>query len=176
MFGLLLASTESGQVSSPRTRRPMSSSAWRPLSICVQDGEASAWVTGPINKAAFNEAGITFSGHTEWIAERAGISRVVMMLAAGSFRVALVTTHLPLNAVPAAITDDSFETTLRITDQSLRSLFGSESPRLGICGLNPHAGESGYLGREEIEVLEPVIEKLRGEGMNLSIRYRPTHS
>ncbi len=131
-------------------------------------GEASAWVTGPVNKAAFNEAGITFSGHTEWIAARAGIPRVVMMLAAGSFRVALVTTHLPLHAVPAAITDESFETTLRITDQSLRSLFKSESPRLGICGLNPHAGESGYLGREEIEVLGPVIEKLRKEGMNLS--------
>ena len=91
-----------------------------------------------------------------------------MMLAAGSFRVALVTTHLPLHAVPAAITDESFETTLRITDQSLRSLFKSKSPRLGICGLNPHAGESGYLGREEIEVLGPVIKKLRREGMDLS--------
>jgi len=91
-----------------------------------------------------------------------------MMLAAGSFRVALVTTHLPLHAVPAAITDESFETTLRITDQSLRSLFRSKSPRLGICGLNPHAGESGYLGREEIEVLGPVIEKLRREGIDLS--------
>jgi len=133
-----------------------------------EGGNASAWVTGPVNKAAFNEAGIAFSGHTEWIAARAGISRVVMMLAAGSFRVALVTTHLPLHAVPAAITDESFETTLRITDQSLRSLFKSKSPRLGICGLNPHAGESGYLGREEIEVLGPVIEKLRGEGMDLS--------
>ena len=93
-------------------------------------GKASAWVTGPVNKAAFNEAGIAFSGHTEWIAARAGIPRVVMMLAAGSFRVALVT-HLPLHAVPAAITDESFETTLRITDQSLRSLFKSKSPRLG---------------------------------------------
>ena len=133
-----------------------------------EGGNASAWVTGPVNKAAFNEAGIAFSGHTEWIAARAGISRVVMMLAAGSFRVALVTTHLPLHAVPAAITDESFETTLRITDQSLRSLFKSKSPRLGICGLNPHAGESGYLGREEIEVLGPVIEKLRREGMDLS--------
>ena len=133
-----------------------------------EGGNASAWVTGPVNKAAFNEAGIAFSGHTEWIAARAGISRVVMMLAAGSFRVALVTTHLPLHAVPAAITEESFETTLRITDQSLRSLFKSKSPRLGICGLNPHAGESGYLGREEIEVLGPVIEKLRREGMDLS--------
>lgn len=135
--------------------------------LCAQR-RASGWVTGPVNKAVLNEAGIPFTGHTEWIAHRANIPRVVMMLVAHSFRVALVTTHLPLRAVADAITRESFEETLRITNQSLKDQFKISSPRLGICGLNPHAGEGGYLGREEIEVMVPVIETLRAEGISVS--------
>ena len=131
-------------------------------------GRAAGWVTGPVNKAALNDAGLPFTGHTEWIANRANVPRVVMMLVAGTFRVALVTTHLPLRAVADAITFERVEETLRITHQSLRNQFKVSAPRLGICGLNPHAGEGGHLGREEIEILTPVIEKLRAEGVSVS--------
>ena len=131
-------------------------------------GQASALVTGPVHKGIINEAGIAFTGHTEFLAAKAGVEAVVMMLAAGSLRVALATTHLPLRAVPEAITTSALTTTLRILDRSLRSQFGLARPRIAVLGLNPHAGESGHLGREEIEVIAPVIEQLRAEGLDLS--------
>lgn len=132
---------------------------------CV-DGKFDAMVTAPVHKGVINDAGITFSGHTEFLAELTHTERVVMMLV-GGMRVALATTHLPLKDVPAAITQDSLETTLRILHHDLISKFGIAAPRILVAGLNPHAGEDGYLGREEIEVINPVLNKLRSEGMNL---------
>lgn len=132
---------------------------------CV-DGKFDAMVTAPVHKGVINDAGITFSGHTEFLAELTHTEQVVMMLV-GGMRVALATTHLPLKDVPAAITQDSLETTLRILHHDLVSKFGIAAPRILVAGLNPHAGEDGYLGREEIEVINPVLQKLRAEGMNL---------
>jgi len=132
-----------------------------------QSGEFDAMVTGPVNKAVINEAGHPFTGHTEYLAERAGVEKVVMMLAAGNLRVALATTHLPLTDVPAAITRPMLEQTLNIIDHDLRQRFGIAHPRIAVCGLNPHAGEAGHLGREEIEVISPTIEAMRDKGLNL---------
>jgi 4-hydroxythreonine-4-phosphate dehydrogenase len=119
-----------------------------------------------------NAAGVPFTGHTEYLAERTGTPLVVMMLAGdtdrGPLRVALATTHLPLRAVPDAISDDLLERTLRILERDLRTRYGIAAPRILVAGLNPHAGEGGYLGREEIEVIAPVLERLRGQGMHLS--------
>ena len=140
-------------------------------------GEFDAMVTAPVQKSIINDAGIPFSGHTEYLAERTAIPRVVMMLA-GEYgggddvppswmRVALATTHLPLSAVPAAITPDLLEQTLRILHSDLRDKFGFAEPRILVAGLNPHAGEGGHMGREEIEVIEPVLARLRNEGMQL---------
>lgn len=130
-------------------------------------GEFSAMVTAPVHKAAIMAAGITFSGHTEYLADRLGVAKVVMMLVGGGMRVALATTHLPLADVPRAITPDGLDRTLRILHADLRDRFAIASPRIVVAGLNPHAGESGRMGREEIEVIEPVLEALRGEGMTL---------
>ncbi len=130
-------------------------------------GEFDAMVTGPVHKGVINDADIAFSGHTEFLAEHTHTPRVVMMLVGGGLRVALATTHLPLAAVSAAITRDSLETTIRILQADLVRRFGLAAPRILVAGLNPHAGEGGYLGREEIEVITPILEKLRGEGMNL---------
>ncbi|SFN16942.1 4-hydroxythreonine-4-phosphate dehydrogenase PdxA [Dokdonella immobilis] len=134
------------------------------------DGAASgtfdAIVTAPVHKGVINDAGVPFSGHTEFFADRAGC-RVVMMLVARDLRVALATTHLPLAAVPAAITRDGLSTTLRILNTDLRRRFGLAAPRIAVLGLNPHAGEGGHLGREEIETIEPVLEVLRKEGLDL---------
>jgi len=130
-------------------------------------GEFNAMVTGPVNKAVINEAGYPFTGHTEYLAQRVGIDKVVMMLAADNLRVALATTHLPLANVPAAITRSMLEQTLAIIDHDLRCHFGISRPRIAVCGLNPHAGEMGHLGREEIEVISPAIEAMRGKGLNL---------
>ncbi|AND69736.1 4-hydroxythreonine-4-phosphate dehydrogenase [Dyella thiooxydans] len=129
-------------------------------------GRYDAVVTAPLQKASINEAGIAFSGHTEFFAERAGAD-VVMMLASPELRVALATTHLPLAAVPAAIQADLLTRTLRIVDAELRAKFGIERPRIGVLGLNPHAGESGHLGREEIDIIIPALDRLRDEGMDL---------
>lgn len=126
-----------------------------------------AMTTAPVHKAIINDAGIAFSGHTEWIADRAGAQLPVMMLANQSLRVCLATTHLPLSAVPAAITDVSLRSVLEIVARDVSKLYGIRQPVIGVCGLNPHAGEGGYLGREEIEVIGPVIETLRAAGMNL---------
>ena len=130
-------------------------------------GEFDALVTAPVHKGVINEAGFRFSGHTEYLAELSGLEHVVMMLAGGGMRVALATTHLPLRAVPDAITRESLERTLRIIHSELQIRFGIVSPKIVVAGLNPHAGESGHLGREEIEIMEPVLEMLRKEGMML---------
>ena len=135
------------------------------------DGNADALVTGPVHKAAINAAGIAYSGTTELLATQAGCD-VVMMLASvvstrDPLRVALATTHLPLREVPDAITREGLTRTLRILDADLRSRFGIAQPRIAVLGLNPHAGEQGYLGREEIETITPVIDALRSEGMHL---------
>jgi 4-hydroxythreonine-4-phosphate dehydrogenase len=131
------------------------------------EGRFSGMVTGPVHKGVINDAGIAFSGHTEFLAGRAGVERVVMLLAAGDLRVALATTHLPLSAVPAAITQPALEATLRILRGDLVRRFGIAAPRIAVLGLNPHAGEGGHLGREEIEVIEPVLARLRAGGMQL---------
>ncbi|HEX2494198.1 MAG TPA: 4-hydroxythreonine-4-phosphate dehydrogenase PdxA, partial [Steroidobacter sp.] len=120
-----------------------------------------AMVTAPVQKSVINDAGIPFSGHTEYLAERTGGAHPVMMLAAGALRVALATTHLPLAQVSAAITRELLIRVLRILDRDLRDRFGLTEPRILVCGLNPHAGESGHLGREEIEVIGPALEELR---------------
>lgn len=132
-----------------------------------QSGEFAAMVTAPVHKGIINDAGIPFTGHTEYLAEQTGTARVVMMLAGAGLHVALATTHLPLKDVPAAITAQELETTLRILHADLRAKFGCVHPRILVAGLNPHAGEGGHLGREEIEVIAPVLDKLRAEGMEL---------
>jgi len=129
-------------------------------------GEFDAVVTGPVQKSSINQAGVPFSGHTEFFAERAA-SEVVMMLASPDLRVTLATTHLPLSAVPSAITPELLERTLRIVSGSLTSLYGLVRPRIAVLGLNPHAGEDGHMGREEIDTIIPLLERLRGEGMDL---------
>ena len=129
-------------------------------------GHYAAVVTAPLQKSSINEAGIRFSGHTEFFAERAHAD-VVMMLASPELRVALATTHLPLAAVSAAITRAALTRTLRIVHAGLRARFGFAEPRIAVLGINPHAGEGGHLGREEIDTVIPVLEALRQEGMQL---------
>jgi len=134
---------------------------------CLADRYA-ALVTGPVNKAVINDAGIAFTGHTEYLAERCGDHHPVMMLVGAGLRVALVTTHLALRAVSDAITPTLVERTIRTLHTDLQSRFGVTAPRIVVLGLNPHAGESGHLGHEEIGVIIPVLERLRGEGMALT--------
>jgi 4-hydroxythreonine-4-phosphate dehydrogenase len=131
-------------------------------------GEFSGMVTAPVHKGIINDAGFGFSGHTEFLAELTGTKQVVMMLVGGGLRVALATTHLPLKDVPAAITAPLLEDVLTILQRDLQRRFGIARPRILVAGLNPHAGEGGYLGREEIEVMVPVLDKLRAGGMNVS--------
>lgn len=131
------------------------------------DGSFAGMITAPVHKGVINEAGIPFSGHTEFLAELTGTEQVVMMLATRGLRVALVTTHLPLKDVAAAITAERLQRVTRILHADLVSKFGIARPRILVCGLNPHAGEGGHLGREEIEVIEPALEALRHEGINL---------
>ena len=138
----------------------------RALGGC-QRGEFAAMVTAPVHKGIINDAGIPFTGHTEYLAEKTGTPQVVMMLAGGGLRVALATTHLPLKDVPAAITPASLEQTLRILHRDMGRKYGIENPRILVAGLNPHAGEGGYLGHEEIDVIIPVLDRLRAEGMQL---------
>ncbi len=136
------------------------------LSGCMQ-GPYQAMVTAPVHKGIINDAGFAFTGHTEYLAEHSHTPKVVMMLAGGGLRVALATTHLPLSVVAQAITPQLLEEVIRILHDDLRTKFGIAAPRIVVAGLNPHAGESGHLGREEIEVIEPVIAHLRTQGMNL---------
>jgi 4-hydroxythreonine-4-phosphate dehydrogenase len=130
-------------------------------------GEYAAMVTAPVHKGVINDAGIPFTGHTEFLAERTGTARVVMMLAGGGLRVALATTHLALEDVPSALTQESLEQTLRILCADLGRRFDIPDPQVLVAGLNPHGGEGGYFGREEIDVIGPVVEKLRAEGLRL---------
>jgi 4-hydroxythreonine-4-phosphate dehydrogenase len=139
----------------------------RALDGCVS-GEFSAMVTAPVQKSVMNDAGIAFTGHTEYLAQRTHTPQVVMLLAGGGLRVALATTHLALAQVPAAITRSLLRSVLLILEADLRRRFGIEAPRILVAGLNPHAGESGYLGREEIETIAPVVEALASEGMRVS--------
>ena len=129
-------------------------------------GLFSAMLTGPVHKGIINDAGIAFTGHTEYIAAITG-GHPVMMLATEGLRVALVTTHLPLAEVSKAITQETLSTVIHLLDTDLRQRFGLKQPRILVCGLNPHAGEGGHLGREEIEVIEPVLEQCRQQGINL---------
>jgi 4-hydroxythreonine-4-phosphate dehydrogenase len=129
--------------------------------------EFDAMVTAPVHKGVINDAGIPFTGHTEYLAQRADTAHVVMMLVGGGLRVALATTHLALADVPKAITRASLTETVRVIHASLRDRFGIAHPRILVSGLNPHSGESGHLGREEIDVIEPVIRALAAEGMAL---------
>lgn len=129
--------------------------------------EFAAMVTAPVQKSAINAAGIAFTGHTEYLAARSGGHHPVMMLTSGALRVALVTTHLPLSAVSEAITRTTLTQTIEILHRDLRDKFGIDRPRILVLGLNPHAGEAGYLGSEEIEVITPVLEALRTRGLTL---------
>lgn len=126
-----------------------------------------AMVTAPVHKGIINEAGIAFTGHTEYLAEQTNTPQVVMMLIGGGLRVALATTHLPLAKVAAAINQETLETTLRILHADLIRKFKISHPRILVAGLNPHAGEDGYLGNEEMTTINPVLERLRNEGMQL---------
>ncbi|HEY9052545.1 MAG TPA: 4-hydroxythreonine-4-phosphate dehydrogenase PdxA [Gammaproteobacteria bacterium] len=133
----------------------------------IQQQKAHALVTGPLHKGIINDAGIAFTGHTEYLAELTNATPV-MMLTADTLRVALATTHLPLKQVSQAITRDSLERVIRILHHDLQSHFGINNPRILVCGLNPHAGESGHLGHEEIDIIEPVLQQLRAEDMDLT--------
>ena len=131
-------------------------------------GEFDAIVTGPVHKGVINRAGVAFSGHTEFFAERSNTPLVVMMLATEGLRVALVTTHIPLAYVSQAVTAERLESIIRILHADLVNKFGIEQPNIYVCGLNPHAGEDGCLGREEIEIITPTLEKMRQQdGMSL---------
>jgi 4-hydroxythreonine-4-phosphate dehydrogenase len=132
------------------------------------DGQFDAMVTAPVHKGVINDAGIPFTGHTEYLAQRTGAALPVMMLVGGGLRVALVTTHLPLAEVSKAVTAERLRDVLRILDTDLRGKFGVPEPRILVCGLNPHAGEGGHLGREELEVIEPTLRELRLEGLHLT--------
>jgi 4-hydroxythreonine-4-phosphate dehydrogenase len=134
---------------------------------CVA-GRFDAIVTAPVHKGVINQSGVPFTGHTEYLAERTAAPLPVMMLVGGGLRVALATTHLPLAAVSAALTAQRLEDVLRILDHDLRVKFALAEPGILVCGLNPHAGEGGHLGREEIEVIEPVLGRLRAAGLRLT--------
>ncbi len=141
----------------------------RAIAGCLS-GEFAAMVTAPVQKSVISDAGVPFTGHTEYLAEKTGAPFVVMMLVGGvnpPLRVALATIHMPLKDVPAAITQDRLTQTLRVLHHDLCEKFGMAQPRILVAGLNPHAGESGHLGREEIEVIAPVIRALQNEGMAL---------
>lgn len=132
-------------------------------------GKSVGVATAPVQKSIINEAGISFSGHTEYYQEFAGVERVVMMLATKTLRVALATTHLPLRAVADAITKTRLEQVIDILLHDLKSKLKIEHPKVLVCGLNPHAGEDGYLGMEEIEVINPVLQNYRNRGENISL-------
>lgn len=131
-----------------------------------RSGRYDAMVTAPVQKSVINDAGIPFTGHTEYLAEQAD-AEVVMMLAGGGLRVALATTHLPLKDVPAALSVDLLMRVGRIIDRDLRTRFGLAQPHILVAGLNPHAGESGYLGREELDIMAPALAQLRSEGIDV---------
>lgn len=131
------------------------------------NGEFSALVTGPVHKGIINDAGVHFTGHTEFFADRSHCERVVMMLATDTLRVALATTHLPLRDVADAITGGLLHEIITILNHDLQTKFGIAEPQIYVCGLNPHAGESGHMGREEIDIIEPALTQLRQQGIHL---------
>jgi 4-hydroxythreonine-4-phosphate dehydrogenase len=133
-----------------------------------QSGEFAGMVTLPVHKGIINDAGIPFTGHTEFLAEKLHTKQVVMMLVGGGLRVALATTHLPLRQIADAITPALLENVLHVIERDLMRRFGIAKPRILVAGLNPHAGEGGYLGREEIDIMIPVLNQLRAQGMNVS--------
>ncbi len=132
------------------------------------NGYFDALITGPIHKGIINQSGILFTGHTEYLAQQTATEKVVMMLATEEMRVALATTHLPLKDVSQAITKESLEQVIHILNNDLITKFSIENPHILICGLNPHAGEDGHLGREELDTIIPVIEQLKKQGLNLT--------
>jgi len=135
----------------------------------VQSGSIEALVTCPVSKEAVSLSGLNgFSGHTEYLAEKFGVRDYVMMLLNRRLKISLVTRHIPLAGVPKQITADLFRKTLLITSESLKKYFGLKNPRIGVLGLNPHASDNGVIGREEPELLKPVVEELKAEGLSLS--------
>ncbi|MEQ1620529.1 MAG: 4-hydroxythreonine-4-phosphate dehydrogenase PdxA [Methylococcales bacterium] len=160
----LLEPVISGQLNVANSRYVLKSLT-KAVKGCL-DGLFDGMVTGPVHKGVINDAGFAFSGHTEFIAEMTG-GHPVMMLATPGLRVALVTTHLPLSDVSGAITHARLRAVINTLDRDLRIRFGIEKPAILVCGLNPHAGEGGHLGREEIEIIEPVLESFRKQGVNL---------
>lgn len=134
---------------------------------CMQ-GQFAAVITAPVHKGIINDAGIAFSGHTEFFAERAGVAKVVMMLATPELRVALATTHLPLSAVSGAINQPDLLKVIQIIHLALQQQFALPQPKIAVCGLNPHAGEGGHLGREEIDIIEPAIKTATAQGINVT--------
>jgi 4-hydroxythreonine-4-phosphate dehydrogenase len=142
----------------------------RACQACLEH-QFDAMVTAPVQKEIINRAGIGFSGHTEYLADICNVSKPVMLLAAGQLRVALVTTHLPLRQVADAINEDAIREVIEILDRDLRVRFDIQHPHIKVCGLNPHAGENGYLGREEIDVIIPTLATLKTAGINLSGPY-----
>ncbi|MGF2686495.1 4-hydroxythreonine-4-phosphate dehydrogenase PdxA [Marinobacter sp. DUT-3] len=161
-----LASTDTGTLNTGNSQYVLDT-----LRVAAQgclDGLFDGMVTAPVHKGVINDAGIAFSGHTEFLQELCGVERVVMMLATEELRVALVTTHLPLKDVAAAVTPERLTQVTRILNDDLRTFFGIEHPRILVAGLNPHAGEGGHLGREELEVIEPTLDNLRTEGITLT--------
>jgi 4-hydroxythreonine-4-phosphate dehydrogenase len=157
----------------PRPGQPESANASYVLNLLrraaggCQTGEFDAMITAPVHKGIINAAGIAFSGHTEFLAELTGANWPVMMLATDTLRVALATTHLPLADVPAAITAERLTQVLTELDGDLRARFAIDAPRILVCGLNPHAGEGGYLGREELNVMEPCLDAMRARGLDV---------
>lgn len=155
-----------GQVDS--TNSPYVLDTLKIATLGCMSGEFDAMVTAPVHKGIINDAGIPFTGHTEFLAELTNTRQVVMMLVGGGMRVALASIHLALRAVPDAITQESLESTIKILHTDLVQKFGISQPHIFVAGLNPHAGEDGYLGTEEIEIINPVLQKLRQKGMRLS--------
>jgi 4-hydroxythreonine-4-phosphate dehydrogenase len=138
----------------------------RAVSACLQ-GEFSALVTAPVHKEIINRAGVAFTGHTEFLAHHCDVETVVMMLACEAMKVALITTHVPLNLVAKTITAPLINKVIKQLHRSLQSDFGVRTPRIFVAGLNPHAGEGGYLGREEIDIIVPALNVLKEEGINV---------
>ena len=159
------AANETPGVADPANAEYVLSTLREAVRAC-QSRRFSALVTGPIQKASINKAGIPFSGHTEYLAELTQCRQPVMMLATTGLRVALLTTHIPLRDIPSLITQERMEQVSTILYQDLQRYFGIEKPRILVCGLNPHAGEEGHCGREEIDILQPVIRRLVKQGMD----------
>lgn len=151
----------------PRNARWVLSLLDQALAGCV-GGEFDAMITAPVQKSVINDAGIPFTGHTEYLAAACGVPRPVMLLAAGNLRVALATTHLPLAEVGRAVTGGVLDEVLAVIDRDLRGRWGIARPRIGVCGLNPHAGEGGHLGREELEVIAPAVARAAARGIAAS--------